>query len=343
VNTLLRNLRYAARTLRRQPGFTLVAVLTLALGIGANSAIFGIVNGVLLRPLPYADADRVVMLWSHWTNWDRTWVSEPEIADYRSLATNLEHVSGYSTTSFNLTSTSGEPVRLRAAQVQASLFAALGVRPLTGRFFDANEDRPGAAHVAVIGEGLWRSYFGSAPGILNRTIQLDATPYLVVGIMPAGVRLPNDFATRATTDLWVPLALGAPDPEDRGNHGLNVLARLRSGVTLQQAQSQIDAITAGFRLNYRGLYDPRFGLTLVPAPVEVFGNVRPALLVLLLAVGAVLLIARARSRFATFAHAMSSTAPTASSRTSSAGRTFPNTSTGAGTSVNPNRGSYSAR
>jgi putative ABC transport system permease protein len=291
VNSLLHNIRYAARILRKQPSFAVVAVLTLALGIGANSAIFGIVNSVLLRPLPYRDADRVVMLWSHWTNWDKTWVSEPELADYRSLATNLEHVAGFSTTSFNLTSTSGEPARVRAAQVEASMFDALGVHPLTGRFFDAKDDRPGAAHVAVIGEGLWRSYFGSEPQILNRTILLDGTPHVVIGVMPAAVRLPNDFAIRSQTDLWVPLALGAPDPKDRGNHGLNALARLRPGATLQQAQSQIDAITAAFQKNYPGQYDPRFGVSLVAAPVEVFGNVRPALLVLLLAVGAVLLIA----------------------------------------------------
>src|SRR5215471_17292128 len=134
--TLIQDVRYTLRALIKQPGFTLVTLLTLALGIGANTAIFGIVDGVLLRPLPYHEPDRVVLLWSHWTNWAKTWVSEPELADYRSQAQSLEHVSGYSTDSFNLTG-SGEAVRVRAAQVQASLFAALGVQPIAGRVFTA--------------------------------------------------------------------------------------------------------------------------------------------------------------------------------------------------------------
>jgi putative ABC transport system permease protein len=290
VSTLLQDVRYSLRTLARQPGFAVVTVLTLALGIGANTAIFGIVNGVLLRPLPYRDADSVVLLWSHWTNWAKTWVSEPELADYRSQAQTLEHVSGFTTDSFNLTG-SGEPVRVRAAQVQASLFAALGVQPIAGRVFAADEDRPGSAHVVVLGEGLWRSHFGSDPSIVGRTIQLDAVPYQVLGILPSAVRLPIDYGTRATADLWLPLALAPADPNERGNHGLNALARVKPGVTLAAAQAEIDTITRGFQQNFPGNYDKAFGLTLVPAPIEVFGDVRPALLVLLLAVGAVLLIA----------------------------------------------------
>jgi putative ABC transport system permease protein len=131
---LVRDLRYALRALGRQPGFTLVALVTLALGIGANTAIFGIVNGVLLRPLPYREPDQVVMLWSHWINWSRTWVSEGELADYRSQARSLEHVAAFSYTSFNLTG-AGEAVRVRAAQVQASMFPALGAQPIAGRLF----------------------------------------------------------------------------------------------------------------------------------------------------------------------------------------------------------------
>src|SRR5262249_33207207 len=155
-----------------------VAILTLALGIGANSAIFGIVNGVLLRPLPYREPDRVVVLWSHWTNWNKTWVSQPELEDYRRLASSLEHVAGFSSTSFNLTG-SGEPARVLAAQVQADLFDALGARPLLGRVFTANEDRPGTEHVALLGEALWRSHFGSDPSIVGRSIQLDGATYEV--------------------------------------------------------------------------------------------------------------------------------------------------------------------
>jgi putative ABC transport system permease protein len=290
VTLLIQDVRYTLRTFIKQPGFTLVAVITLALGIGANTAIFGIVSGVLLRPLPYHEPDRVVLLWSHWTNWAKTWVSEAELADYRRLAQSLDHVAGFSTDSFNLTG-SGEPLRVRAAQVQADAFAALGVRPMTGRVFTADEDRPGGAQVVVLGEGLWRSHFGSDPSIIGRTIQLDAMPYEVIGILPAAVRLPIEYGTRTAADLWVPLALGPANPQERGNHGLNAVARLKPGVSLQAAQAELDTITRGFQKDFPGMYDPEFGLTLVAAPVEVFGNVRPALLVLLLAVGAVLLIA----------------------------------------------------
>lgn len=288
--TLIQDLRYALRSLVKQPGFTLVALLTLALGIGANTAIFGIVNAVLLRPLPYHEPDRVVMLWSHWINWTKTWVSQPELVDYQQQARSIEHVAAFSSTSFNLTG-GGEPLRVRAAQVQPEIFAALGAQPLAGRVFTAEEDQPGHERVAILTEGLWRTQFGSDPGIVGRTIQLDAAGYTVVGVLPAALRLPLDYASRTFTQVWVPLALGPNNPQQRGNHGLNALGRLRPGVPLAQAQAEIDAITRGFLQRFPNSYDREFGLTLVPAPLEVFGDVRPALLVLLLAVGAVLLIA----------------------------------------------------
>jgi len=292
VATLLQDIRYAVRTLAREPAFSLVALLTLALGIGANTAIFGIVNTVLLRPLPYREPDRVVVLWSHWTNWAKTWVSAPELADYQRQARSLEHVAGFTSTSFNLTGGPGsEPLRVVAAQVQADLFDALGAQPIVGRAFTADEDRPGGPRVVVLAEGLWRSRFGSDPSVVGRTIELDAVPYTVVGVLPSALRIPLDYASRTLTQLWVPLALGPADPQERGNHGLNALARLRPGVTLAQAQAEIDTITRGFLQQYPANYDDKFGLTLVPAPLEVFGEIRPALLMLLLAVGAVLLIA----------------------------------------------------
>ena len=290
MRSFVQDLRYAVRSLVKQPCFTIVALVTLALGIGANTAIFGVVNAVLLRPLPYREPPRVVMMWSHWINWNRTWLSEPELADYRAQASSLEDVSAFQYTSFNLTGIV-EPQRVRAATVQASLFDALGVQPILGRVFTADEDRPGRARVALLGEPLWRAQFGADPSIVGRTIELDGAPYTVLGVMPAAAKLPIDFATRATTDLWVPIALGAPDPNDRGNHGLFALARLKPGATLEQAQAEIDTITRGFRQAYPGLYDREFGLTLVTAPSQVFGEIRPALVVLLLAVGLVLLIA----------------------------------------------------
>ena len=290
MTTFLQDIRFAIRTLIKQPGFTLVALLTLALGIGANTAIFSIIDAVVLRPLPYRDPDRVVMMWSHWINWTKTWVSEPELADYRAQATLLEHVAGFDTTSFNLTG-AGEAIRVSALQVQAPIFEALGVHPIAGRVFSADDDRPENAHVVLLTEGLWRSQFGADPSIVGRDIQLDAVPYTVVGILPAAVRIPIQYTSRTFSQVWVPLVLAPPNPNDRGNHGLFALARLRPGITLAQAQAEIDTITNGFRQIYPGTYDSEFGLTLVPAPVEVFGEVRPALFVLLLAVGAVLLIA----------------------------------------------------
>jgi putative ABC transport system permease protein len=288
--SFLQDFRFALRTLLKEPSFTLVSLLTLALGIGANTAIFSIVDAVVLRPLPYREPDRVVMMWSHWTNWTKTWLSEPELADYRAQATTLEHVAGFDTASFNLTG-AGDAVRVGAIQAQASMFEALGVTPIAGRLFATQEDRPGQPRVVLLAEGLWRSQFGSDPSIIGRDIQLDAVPYTVVGILPEAVRAPIQYASRTPAQVWVPLALDAPDPRARGNHGLFAVARLRPGVTLAQAQAEIDTITRGFQKNYAGFYDTEFGLTLVPAPVEVFGEVRPALLVLLLAVGAVLLIA----------------------------------------------------
>ena len=290
MSTILQDLRFALRGLLKQRGFTLIAVLTLALGIGANSAIFGIVNAVLLRPLPYREPDRVVLLWSHWTNWSKTWVSQGELVDYQEQARSLEHVGAFSSTSFNLTG-GGDPLRVRAAQVQPEVLAALGAQPLAGRLFTADEDRPGHEHVVMLTEGLWRSQFGSDPSIVGRTIQLDAEPYTVVGVLPAALRLPLDYASRTFTQVWVPLALGPNDPQARGNHGLFALGRLRPGIPLAQAQAEIDTITRGFFQRFVNFYDKAFGLTLVPAPLEVFGDVRPALDVLLLAVGAVLLIA----------------------------------------------------
>src|SRR5262245_58207320 len=290
MSLLIPDARFAVRTLLKQPSFILVSLLTLALGIGANTAIFSVVNAVVLRPLPYREPDRVVMMWSHWTNWRKPWASEPELADYRAQATTLEHVAGFDTASFNLTG-AGDAVRVGAIQAQASMFDALGVNPILGRLFTVQEDRPGQTRVALLGEGLWRSQFGSDPSIVGRDIQLDAVRYTVVGILPDAVRAPIQYASRTPAQVWVPLALDRPDPRERGNHGLHAVARMRPGVTLAQAQAEIDTITRGFQKNYTDFYDAEFGLTLVPAPVEVFGEVRPALLVLLLAVGAVLLIA----------------------------------------------------
>ncbi len=153
------------------------------------------------------------MLWSHWTNWTKTWVSQPELVDYQHDARSLEHVAAFDSTSFNLTG-GGEPLRVRAAQVQPEIFAALGATPIAGRVFTPEEDQPGHEHVVMLTEGLWRTQFGSDPAIVGRTIQLDAVSYTVVGVLPAALRLPLDYASRAFTQVWVPLALGPNDPQE---------------------------------------------------------------------------------------------------------------------------------
>ena len=237
MSTFLQDLRFTVRTLPKEPGFACIVVLTLALGIGANTAIFGIVNAVLLRPLPYRTRTASCCCGAIGPTGPkrgsrrRSW---PTISSTRSL----EHVAAFSATSFNLAA-AGEPLRVRAAQVQASIFPALGVQPIAGRVFTAEEDAPGHEHVVLLAEGLWRSRFAADPAIIGRTIALDGTPYTVLGVLPAALRLPLDYASRAVTQLWVPLALGPVDPNQRGNHGLNALGRLRAGVSLAQAQAEM--------------------------------------------------------------------------------------------------------
>jgi putative ABC transport system permease protein len=287
---LLHDLRYALRTLSSQRLFTAAAVLTLALGIGANTALFAVIDAVLLRPLPYRDAARVVVLWSHWTGWKKTWLSEPELADYRREMTSFDAVAGFSFAELNLTA-GGDSIRIRACRAQAEIFQVLGIGLIAGRAFTGQEDQPARANVAVLSEHLWKSHFGGDPGAIGRRIQLDGSSYDVIGVIGGDVRLPTDYAARLSTDIWLPAALGTPDPSDRDNHGLFAVARLKPGATLTAAQAEINRLTTKFIGEWPRLYEPDFGVTLVPAPKQVFGDVAAALMVLLLAVGAVLLIA----------------------------------------------------
>ncbi|MDQ6829893.1 MAG: ABC transporter permease, partial [Gemmatimonadota bacterium] len=287
MDTLVRDLRYALRSLRRNPGFTAIAVSVLALGIAANTAIFSVVNGVLLAPLPYAQPDRVVMLWSHWENWPQTWVSPPELDDYQRGMRGLENVAAFDYGPRNLTG-DDSPERVRAAFMSAEIFPALGARAARGRVFTKQDDRLGAARVALISDGLWKRRFASDPSVVGRDIRLSDSVVTVIGIMPAEFELPLDFGQ--PVDLWMPIALGASDPNDRGNHGLNVVARLRSGTSLAAAQAELDALGKRQRETYPTSYTAAFGATLVPVTTQVLGKVGPALLLLLGSVGFVLLI-----------------------------------------------------
>ncbi|HET7273642.1 MAG TPA: ABC transporter permease, partial [Longimicrobiaceae bacterium] len=203
METLLQNLRYAARQLARSPGFTFVAVVTLALGIGANTAIFSVVSSVLIRPLPYSDADRLMMIWHSGSveTGETTWLSAREVIGYRENLQTFESFGAYTDLSANLTG-GQEPERVAAGALTASAFEVLGVEALVGRTFTAEEDTPGADGVVVLGHGLWQRRFGGDPDVIGTDIQVNGRPRTVLGVMPADFRLPLDYREEMATDLW---------------------------------------------------------------------------------------------------------------------------------------------
>src|SRR5690242_3513077 len=202
MDALIKDLRYAARMLQKQPGFTLVAVVTLALGIGANTAIFSLVNSILLRPLPYREPDRLVHLMQSSPKLDlATWgVSQADFAAYRDQNRSFESVALYNSGGTNLTG-AGEPERLAVTNATADFFKVLGVNPILGRGFDQGEDAAGRNGVCVISYGLWQRRFGADPNIVGRTLSLNNTATQIVGVMPAEFKFP-----RVEIDLWIPLA-----------------------------------------------------------------------------------------------------------------------------------------
>ncbi len=288
MDAWLRDVRHSVRILLASPGFTTAAVLTLALGIGANASVFSVVNGVLLRPLPYADPERAVMVWNHWNNWPRTWISEPEVQDYR-VATNVfEHVAPFDDGAAVLTG-EGEPERVRVGLLSADVLPALGVSPTLGRNFQAEEDRPNGPRVVLLSQSVWQRRFASAADVVGRTLTVNGVGRTIVGVLPAGFCMPLDFAGTAA-DIYLPLALGPADPNDRGSHYLNLVARIKPGITVPQAQAGLDAVIGRMK-QATGQYDDAFGATLVPVRDQVFGPIRPALGLVAGAVAFVLLLA----------------------------------------------------
>jgi putative ABC transport system permease protein len=287
METLLQDARYSFRMLRKNPGFTAVAVIALALGIGATSAIFSVVNAVLLRPLPFKDPAGLVRVWGKidLAGIPKNWISEPELLDLKEQSQTIEDLAAYQGGGANLT-TSGDPVRVNMASVNASLFPILGIQAKTGRTFLDEEDKPGNDKVVLVADALWRSRFGSDPGLVGKTLQLSGTTYTVVGIMPAGFQFPDQ------DDLWVPLAIDTAHPDNRGNHGLEVVARLKPGITVAQAQGDLTNIASTLEQRYPNNYaNSGFGFYAVSMLDELVGSVRPALYILLGAVAFVLLIA----------------------------------------------------
>ena len=289
METFLHDLRFGARTLARNPGFACVAVLTLALGVGANAAIFSVVNAVLLRPLPWHEPDNAVMIWSRWTAFDKTWVSDGEVNGYRKETRTLAEVGAWGEGQANLTG-DGEPERLAVASVTANLFSVLGVTPLKGRTFTASEDVPNGPRVVILGYGLWQRRYAGDPSIVGRTIQIDGNAAEVVGIMPADFVLPTDFQNPAPSSLWLPAQWDAAST-DHGSHGYYAAARLKPGVTVAQAREDLHNLAQEW--TGRGLY-PRqmqFDTVVLSLRDEVVGSVRRAIWLLFGAVGFLLLIA----------------------------------------------------
>jgi predicted permease len=280
------DLRYGLRALRKRPGFTAVAVITLALGIGANTAIFSVVNTILLRPLPYKDPDRLVMVWEDATKhgYPRDTPAAANFVDWREQNKVFEGMAAVADQSFNLTGV-GDPERLDGKRVSANLFGLLGVEPVLGRGFLPEEDAPGAGRVAVLSHGLWQRRFGADPAVVGRALDLNGQSYTVVGVMPPAFQFPSP-----DVQLWVPIAFTQQQAASRGNHYLQVVARLKPGVGVEQAQAEMSTIASRLQQQYPE-QNTDLGAAVVPLHEQVVGDIRPALLILLGAVGFVLLVA----------------------------------------------------
>ena len=298
MSILLKDLRHALRALAAAPVFAVAAILSLAIGIGANTAIFSIVDGLLLRPLPYTDADRLVILWnrSPGLNITEDWFSTAQYFDIKNGHHGFEQVGIAIGGNYNLTGP-GDPERVGTIRVSSSLLSLLGQKAALGRLFVPDDDQPGRTATAVLSYGTWARRFGSDPGILGKKIILNGVSYDVVGVMPRSFSLPRevmptlDGAEQA--EILLPLPLDANAAQNRDHEDYNIVGRLKPGVSVGQAQAEMDTITARLRQQFPEVYPPNGGLTfgIVPLLEQVVGNVRRTLYLLLGAVGFVLLIA----------------------------------------------------
>jgi putative ABC transport system permease protein len=298
LNAIGRDALAALRGMRKQPGLLATVVLSLALGIGASTAMFTVVRGVLLAPLPYAAPHEIVSIFKRWTGFEKTWLSEREVLDYRARTSTLQSVAAWDSTRVTLTG-AGEAARVGAAFVTPNTFDVFGVRPFLGRTFTDEEsladtrDRPA---LVVLGYGLWQRQFGGDRAALDRALEVNGRPARVIGVMPRGFRLPTDYTDDAAepTELWMPLGID-PAQAQRGNHGLFGAGRLRPGATPAQATADLASITAA--LTAEGQYSPQSHFTAFAVGVEeeVLGSVEPALLMLMGAVGFLMLIACANA------------------------------------------------
>lgn len=286
MNTLLQDLRYGIRMLLKNPGFAVVAVIALALGIGANAAIFSVVNTVLLRPLPYDDPARLMVLEDNKLPQFSSFSSSPgNFVDWQKQNTVFERLAAVNGAAFNLVTDGSEPERLRGARFSAGMFELLGARAMHGRTFLDEEDQPGHEFVVVLSNGLWKRRFAADPNIVGQQITLSSNSYTIVGVMPAGFGYPDQ-----ETELWTPIAFTARLAQAHGSHYLSVIGRLKPEATREQAQTEMSAIAARLAQQYP---DSNTGWDLTVFPMQEYDvrDIRPALLLLLGAVGLVLLIA----------------------------------------------------
>jgi predicted permease len=292
---MLNDIRYALRVLRKNPGFTVVVVLILALGIGANTAIFSVIDAALLRPLPYQDPDRLVMVWSSVLKQGlpQIPVSAADFADIRGQNRVFEQMSGFylDKPDYNFTGR-GEPERIHANAISTNLFSTLGVRPVLGRDFLTDEGQAGREHVAIVSDGFWRRRFGADPQLIGKSVTLDSVPYTVVGIMPQGFGFPPPMTMMSNSlpadcEVWMPLVL---DRTNRDYHPLAGVARLKPGVTVEQARAEVATISRRLEQEHPKS-NSGLGGTISPMNLQVIQGSRPALVLLLGAVGFVLLIA----------------------------------------------------
>jgi predicted permease len=298
MNALLKDLRHAFRVLIAARVFTMAALLSLAIGIGANTAIFSIVDGLLLHPLPYADAERLVILWnsSPGLNITEDWFSTAQYFDIKNSHHGFEQLAIAIGGNYNLTG-SREPERVGTIRVSSSLLSLLGQRTALGRVFLPDEDTPGRTPTAILSYGTWARRFGYDPRVLGRKIVLNGLPYEVVGIMPRSFSLPREVMPTLDgaeeAEILLPLPVPAIAAQNRDHEDYNIIGKLKPGISVQEAQAEMDTITAHLRHEYPEVYPPNGGLTfrIVPLLEQVVGDVRHTLYLLLGAVGFVLLIA----------------------------------------------------
>lgn len=294
MHTYWQDLRYGARMLLKNPAVSAVAVVTLALGIGANTATFSIVNAVMLRPLPYQNPDRLVSLWTNVPEHGRQPITPGNFVDWKNQNTVFENMAAFSSSTVTLTG-DGEPVQMMGANTSAGYFAVVGVEPMVGRLFHPEEYAPGKNQVVILGNAFWQSHYGGDRTIIDKTITLDGRSFTVAGVMPPGIYpLWPTTEGRISFDethqqFWLPMAYNSRWAANRTAHALGVVGRLKAGITFAQAQAEMNTI--GARLEQEHAENKGEQIIVNPFMNEVVGDVRPALLTLLGAVGLVLLIA----------------------------------------------------